>query len=372
MSDNNNLVNRRNALKSIGSAGLFAGFSSQLVAGSDDTITITTAKLEEKNLTREVPIEWYNRVEHTREVLETVRKRYAYKDFVGDIIRRSSDENILGFSAPKIVVEVDNLARNRSKIPNEVAGVTISTEETQTRHVDDHASGWCNADPSYFYGGSYIEVTQKGSIGKTALTALVEVTDSSGEKLMMTAAHGFADVNCANGDDKKVKIGSQEAWFNDDTSSNYIGEVKSWDWFQDWATVHIDESKGVEKMYGHVHGDHGATSNGHVTKDGVDSLIDSGETVYNYGARTCETSGKVTGYTVTYPSACGETAIECTTNAAGGDSGSPHYEYSKGTYDTYSVTYSLHHSHKTYNGSHTYSYGIAAFKIADKHSIGFY
>ena len=142
-----------------------------------------------------------------------------------------------------------------------------------------------------------------------------------------------------------------------------IGEVVEYDVNLDFAIIEpVDGLKMDDSII-----DESQSIFGHVTRDGVEDLRDSGETVYHYGSTTCKTSGVVDGITSNLSGSC-DFDIEAprmTTNADPGDSGGPHYHHEQSLLiDALGII-------GPHWGGDTYEWAPPGYTITDQYDITF-
>ncbi|MFC4440094.1 MULTISPECIES: hypothetical protein [Natrialbaceae] len=356
-------TNRRDVLKSLSVTGAALTGISPVAAGSDEFTAIETAHINGgENIFDEVPIDWLNLVKEAQNAIESLTDDYGGADFVDSVFRHSSEESIHGFRTPKIGVSVHDIASDKvDTLPEKVNGYKVHVEPAKELHLDAH-----NEDSFCEGGESSSDTPQGGSRVVTGhsnrLSALGRVV-YGGEECWATSTHGFEYPS------------EGELWYGYDDSDPdmYVGRVQEYlseDGY-DIAVVSV-ESYGIDDVSCSIH-DTTRDVSGYVTEGGIEYMTDYDETAYHYGAKTCHTEGQVEGYR----SRNGVRDVELTTDAAGGDSGGPHYRRVRTSTSPYqaAVIIGIHKWHSeicdSFTCYHERSYAPAAHDIQDNLDLQF-
>lgn len=378
------MPSRRDILRSSGVAAGISGISIGIGMGSDDSIKIVTGKREDTPTTTNiVSEEWYDHVQHVREIQSELKMEYYDNNRVESVRRTTTDSKIGGLNGMGITIGVTGDRVFGQDIPDQIESIPIEVEEAPDEnevHFDDHYhDNSCRTKiVDCIQGGDYISSKYTDNPdddcsdgwGKLSITSTVY---KGGTEYVMTSAHGFVD-DFSCGTDITGESAYQGHKCN--SSSYEIGEVDHYDYSYDWALVNKDNLPSGKSSSSSVVGEY-ARIQGHVTEDGIDYLASSNETVYNYGRRTCKTEGKVLGIG-DYSRCYSEEYVGVTANAAGGDSGSPHYRHVSDPQGSYLEIIGLHTAHETVYDSggcrciiHTKSHASPAFRISNTDNVIF-
>lgn len=350
-------VSRRRFLGYTGVAG-FGGFG--LVTADadatfvDDEREIVIGEDEEgPALTEVVPEEWHDRAVRSRRVSEVLRQRFGGDSWVGSVGRRANDEDIDGFSGFDLVVGAKDVRAARRNLPEHVEGFSVEIEE-----YDEPVPEFCNTNNySCVPGGAYVRVERNdGEIRVHSGTCFAR--NSAGDPRYLTCAHGFRD-DC--GDD----LSGNPLWQG--SSSNYVGTVSDWDATQDWALIRQAPRSDISGFDNEIIGQI-PSHRGWITEAGIDTLISTDETVYKYGARTCFSSGQLTGdQSNNY---CGGWVRRgrSTVETDSGDSGAPHFVRRERDGEMYLWLIGPHFGRNTTVDRATMPF---AYDINDEHDITF-
>jgi len=251
-------------------------------------------------------------------------------------------------NVPCIEIEVSDTqqAQRSGDVPEEKDGVNVRVVESS-----DPEPHKCN-DQTYdcIPGGAIVNPEQPDGSFSVFCSFTCEVT-YNGDYHLMTAAHCF-DACSGSIIGRKVKHGGE-----------VIGEVVEYDVNLDFAIIEPDSNVTMDdtiisEQYSIL---------GHYSKNGVEDLRDSGETVSHYGVTTCKTQGQVDGITPNLQGGCDfdVEAPRMTTNTDDGDSGGPHYNVASGLLKSIGII-GAH-----WGGGSTYSWAPAAYRIADEYDITF-
>lgn len=371
-------VTRRAVLGSISTTAVATG----IAAGADNKKEIVTDKTGDNPLhTETVSEDWLVNIRAARRAQERLENLFSSDLWVESIGRKNSNELFDGLAGQELVVEISDKGTieqeisklARREIPNEINGLPIKTEEKTPEeevHYDDHVSGgWCNSSKvDCVQGGDLVSARYADGDGDCSDTwgtlSTTCAVKKDGKEYLMTSAHGFVSGTTCGTDITDQAAGQGHAC-NDGTQ--LMGHVVDYDHGQDWALIENDIQLNISSKVR----DTGRFILGHVTEDGLDYINSNNEIVYKHGARTCWDSGRLER---TYSdSRCGErnTWVEVTTQAGGGDSGSPHYRTINTHYTNYLSLIGPHVWHTTNGGDHESSRLPAAFDIHDKNDIVF-
>jgi hypothetical protein len=393
------MPSRRNILKSIG-AGTTVITASTLGSAVDDGIKIVTgARGDEPSTTRVVSEEWYDHVlavrEAQSELLTTARNNSAIRKGLSrantdkssnplitdpiSVKRVSTDEEIGGLHKRKLQVPAEDQEQVKKNTPNQIRGIPVEiVDKPYETKLDNHGEGsFCNSQvASCVQGGDIVSgyyADGGDSCSQTwATLSLTCGVTQDGKQRVMTSAHGFARDYC--GPDINGMAAYQGNMCNDSQDPKFFGNVQDYNWGLDFATISTDyytDNYNSSISSGVV--DETVDIDGHVTEDGLDYLDSNNYEVEKYGARTCYDSGIVNGVVRQYTN-CGSenTWVEVTTQAAGGDSGAPHYRKVDSYNNGYLELIGPHVRHDVNsNGSHEVSYCPAAFEISNQHDVVF-
>lgn len=347
-------IDRRRYLKYTGSAGLgglgLTTVGTGVTFGGDTVDIVFTRDEDGPAVTKEVPGEWYTRALRSRQVQDALKEQYGGQSWLGSVGRRASAEEVGGLSTFDINVGARDVDAAKRALPDEIDGFTIDVRGYE--EPDPHS--WCNTYSYYCVpGGAYVVVEQNDGDLKAHSAACI-AKNSSGYVRYLTCAHGFL-ADC--GDDIKYN----KLWQGSDR--NYVGYVTSWHDTQDWALVR-------ESSYSEVAGINNKIISaspdvrGWVTEDGIDYLISTDYTTYQYGARTCRSSDELRGDDWYWWCGGWTKRGNTYTDAISGDSGSPHYIY----YDGYVYLIGPHFGHDPVTG---FRLPQLAYRIHDAHGITF-
>lgn len=344
---------RRAVLKTIGTGAGFSAIGVVNAGGSsDDTVEITTVETNSRysqNVTKEVPSDWYHHVQRSRKAGQNLQRNLSKKSWFEGITRVQSSEKIAGKRVSQINVEASNPgeAKRSGNVPDKENGVAVNIVESSEPEPQA-----CNTQ-SYdcVPGGAQVR-TENTSGSYFYCSATCEVM-YNGEDHIMTSAHCFHDSCSDDITGQKLKQGSE-----------VIGEVVEYDMGLDFAV--IEPYSGVS-LDDSVIGEDPSII-GHVTKDGIEDLQSSGETVYRYGRTTCRESGQVDGITPCFAGSCNGCveAPKTTHYAEDGDSGGPHYQMVDDLLVTGIGIIGPH-----WGASDTHSWAPAAYMIANEYDIQF-
>jgi len=144
----------------------------------------------------------------------------------------------------------------------------------------------------------------------------------------------------------------------------FIGYIQEFDNNEDWAFAPEADWSDVSGLSNKIVSSDYPVK-GHVTKDGIDSMISNNTTMYQYGMSSCLSSGEISEfkeYSTCAAENCAEMVedVETTIDTEAGDSGGVHYR----EYDMLEVAsiIGVHVSHKTCFG---------AYKINNQYGIEF-
>lgn len=109
-------------------------------------------------------------------------------------------------------------------------------------------------------------------------------------------------------------------------NSKKLGEVKRYSWDQDFAFAKETSDAAISGLDNEIISA-SYTVQGHVTENGIDSMISNSEDGEKYGNATCHTKGTVKEKIDFTPCSNGTAVpyIKTGANASTGDSGCPHY-----------------------------------------------
>lgn len=361
-------VSRRRFLSHTGLAGASALGLAAVDARAttvDDTVEIVVVEhLGEALVTKEVPQGWYQAVQRSRTVRDVLVDRYQNEAWLGSIGRSAGSASIGGMAVPTITAYARDVATAERKLPSQIDGVTIDIAEHEDPVLNHETPGeqshcshldWCNNNNySCVPGGAYV-VPQLNDGSKSCHSGTCIVTHNGAHRYM-TCAHGFLDSCSDDISGNRLEQGS---------SKQYVGTVTAYSAAQDWAVVSEAWNSQIGGFNNTIIG-RSQRVRGHVTQDGVDTLVSNSQTIYKYGARTCRTSGVVDEERQYTYCNWSEPFVLSTNNVEGGDSGSPHYIFYEDGGTWYLAIVGLLHG-----STSTHAWCPAAYKISGDHGIGF-
>lgn len=342
---------RRDTLKagSVGAFGffLFDGFSLR----NEDTVEIPVGVHGDKVLnTRQVPRSWYEHVTSARDVFDRLHDKYKRSPWYDYVAQTAASDQIAGLNKHQVKVYATDTAAARTRLPNQVNGVTVSVGRSRERHLDGHLSSTCDENTGTYNcvpGGGYLRDNASGGHGCWTSTCIAK--DSGGTHHLMTSRHPFGDC----GDDV-----SGEPVYNGKNDPKYVGDVQKYSHKYDATLVgQGGDVSGIDnKIIGQSY-----PVRGHVSESYCDTLISNYDTTFHTGISTGETTGYLDEKVKL--DMCGESVefLKLGTNAGDGDSGGPHYWINE-KYD-YIAILGPHRSHTTSNATHQRSFCPAGYAM---------
>lgn len=344
----------RAGVSGIGAFGLNAlGDGVTLVDGSTEIVVVRHG--DEPGATREVPHQWYSQVQQSRRVTDVIREKFGNEEWLVGVKRPPTSKTIGGMAVPGVTAKATDVATARQKLPDTVEGVSVNVE----KGGEPEPASWCNTvNYNCVQGGSFLRVEDySGNITAHSAGTLVYY---NGSPYLMTCSHGF------NGNTCSYDISNNSVWQGN--NSQYVGNVATWDYSQDWALVAQASGSEISGFGNTVLGSGGYPIYGRTTRDGVDYVTSNNITVYKYGAKTCETTGTSNGehwWTKCYDD---EAWVHTTNTIDKGDSGSPSYWY----YEENGTTYLAILGGTLYGWSNSgESAWPASWKVYNDHGITF-
>ncbi|AGB14910.1 hypothetical protein Halru_0264 [Halovivax ruber XH-70] len=348
---------RRNVLKAVGGGSVSLTVAKTGSALPDNEKRLPVVKRGGEIIkTQSVPEDWWEHERHIIKLKNNLKDEYKYESGISSVGISNSEEKIGPLKKSKLHIRVredakkDPSANPMSVLPERIDGEKIDVIEYSG--VDNHncsRDNYCDSNEYNSLGGGARLDSNHSSFGYV-IKDLDPVLMCSAHAI--TCAHVCPDYTLEH----KGKV---------------VGQVTDLDPDQDWATVEITSDSEMD-FSGKIHGTNRPIS-GHVTQEGLHVLKSDGETVYKRGAKTCKTSGEVSGYDEYLPDGYStdcegdDIYVHFTTCTDSGDSGSPHYrEYT----DSIGVKRAaVIAPHKGSVGDT--SVGCAAYRIANKHSVEF-
>jgi hypothetical protein len=361
-------ITRRSALKSLGAAGAGVSLFSGTVSSQEKTKTIVVARAGDRPVrTKDVPADWYREKENASEAVSELKSKLLSdnQDCCGEIVKekgegvfgigvRRSDGKIGGRYGFKIRVQV-----KKDQLPpilkDHINEIPVEVEQTKnTLEPQD-----CNED-------TYTPVP--GGVSMSAdggATVTSKAWDMYGNPGALVCAHVFnQNFTCDN------NLAGESAT----QGGNKMGEVPSENHFS-----HDDDFAFLDKTGNETSGYKDAIEGvvddvrGYKTKDGLYDLQSIGETVYQFGRTTCETSGQITGVENHGRSGTGwcyatNQEVQTDISTDSGDSGGPLYTkyFDKGDYE-----YRGEIIAPLYGADSEGARGAAAYHIYDSYGIRF-
>lgn len=309
----------RAGITGISTFGLYsAGAGARLADDSREIVVVRHG--DEPKATREVPQQWYSEVLRSRRVTDAIREKFGDEEWLVGVQRPPTSDTVGGMAVPGVTAKATDVATARRKLPDTVEGVDINVEKGD----EPEPASWCNTT-SYncVHGGSFLKVEDYA--GDIVWHSAGTLAYYNGNPYLMTCSHGF------NGDTCSYDISNNTVW----QGSQYVGNVATWDYSQDWALVAEAGGSEIAGFSNTILYSGGYPIYGYTTRDGIDYVTSNNITLYKYGARTCETTGTSNGehwWTKCYDD---EPWVHTTNNIEKGDSGSPNYWYYEENGQTY-------------------------------------
>jgi hypothetical protein len=347
---------RRNALSAGGVLGLTALTGIPVVNGESMVELPKVVRGDEVIETFRVPRSWHDHTNQADRIRSELREKYNQYEWFSYIGQGADDNRMFGeLSAHQITVYTESAEGQDSNIPkeaidlipDEVDGVNISIDEAKKRTPDNHYED----EPTCTEENDSYDCVPGGSKFATCHSTGCIADDDH----IIASAHGFFD-SC----DEDIEGDSAYSG----SYSNKIGEIVDYDRKLDVSK--IDSSGEVDGINNSIANDSNVDVVGAATENFVDSLISNYDSVFQMGSTTGRTSGYLDEKVSRETRPCREEAVtqlSLTPEAAGGDSGGPHYHVND--YDNAAIL-AIHNSHSHYSGNHYRSFGAAGYEIQDK------
>lgn len=263
-----------------------------------------------------VPQAWYEHVQQAKRALEQLNQAAFEQSSVLETgLVRSEDQQYGGWNGFKIepVIETGKTVR----LPSSINGIDISVETRDADAVTPDTDGCYNiGDFSPYPGGVNVYDVSGQDI---PCTSGYPVDSGSGKLDIVVAAHCFGDCNVTIGDDAFKETES-------------LGNIDYGDANADIAVIELDSGKYVDKAVREPDGTmrtvKGCASESEIERRASDAF--DGHT--KIGCTTGETVGGIGKAHISRsscPSLKGE-GFRSEHDAAGGDSGGPHYSIENG------------------------------------------
>lgn len=304
------LISRRSILQAAGVASL-TGFGVGRTFARDDRVEIPYVKRgDEVVMTKEVPQEWYEHVQHVRQVADTANEQFSSNPGVLGMGIAKSNRRYGGKNGLLVEAKV-HPSQYAGTLPDEVEGIPIETTETEGAfnmsdcvHLDDF---------SEVQGG----ITVEGEVSDGELqrgTSCLKVYNDNDDPRLLTANHLWG--SCSYPID-------EDAYQN----GTKFGKVDMSDPDADIALIKEQSSeKSLEPGINDENTNWDVS--GYYTEDSIEDMISEEREVRSMGCTTGLTEGPVTGKGLTPPDTCydadGE-AVEVEAVGGEGDSGGPVY-----------------------------------------------
>lgn len=346
---------RRDILKAAGAGvsgfGLVNITTQSTVA--DDTVTITTAKWGDEPIeTRQVPAKWHSQVVSARKAREKLFNLYSNNRWFDSVAQTAAEGAIGDLRKHKIRIYAIQPEVASRKSPNAVESIPVEIQEARKKHRDGHNSDPCGSENNTYNcipGGARLADSSGAQCFSTG--CLVHYNDTP---YLLASAHPFGD--CGD------NIGNSYVYHGG--SAEYIGFVDNFNHTMDYALIFLNSTENMDNS---IVGESNPVQ-GHETEWGIDYLISNTKQVRHMGATTGQTTGYVWDKVRNKNCGIAYDAIKTSTNAAGGDSGGPHYNRQSS-----SATIIGHHEWHTNsdNDLHQYSYCPAAYYLNNQIGITF-
>lgn len=357
-------VSRRKYLSGLVTTGVAGvGFSQIGSARRSDSVVIPEIVRDgEAKTTTEVPRDWYEHIQHARDVVSRVRKSVQDQPWYEYSGRAADDQLVSGLRRDKIKVYVSDITAAKSALPDHVEGIPVEIAEAKERHIDNH---WADSEECDHYtsesycieGGEYIR--EKRDDG--TCFSVTCIAESGGDYYLMTSGHGFMDTS-----DCPENTSGEMA------EQNYgldVGDVYTYNHDYDVSLVDPYDINGVDNTLVNE----SQEVLGAISKSKIDELKSTNETIHQVGTTTKETQGQVLDIIQDYAPRCDRTKVDMvktSAEAANGDSGGPHYWIN--TDYNYIGIIGPHSLHTTnFYGSYVSSFAPAGYAIQDNLSWNF-
>lgn len=326
---------RRPVLKTIGAGVLFTG--SGVVSGGENTVEIPIEKRGDDVIRwKSVPEAWWHFEKRVQNVRERISSRESNNPLVTGVGIGTEETRIAGRKVSNVIVYADKQDLDKVDLPDKVNDVKIKTEGTPhiinysnvhrddvlnsitgVTSLDDHW-GECHDDCyNEIAGGALLE-----NGGYERFTATTRVRHNGDDRLL-TCGHPFWSPDNCNPE----TFGQTVYHCRDHVEA---GDVAKLNRGLDYSLIKPTSGMDINGYREHVHWTDVSTRqvSGHATKEALHEFKSQDETVWKYGATTCNRDGLIKGYTEDVPwDDCVEDGVFVrTTNLAeNGDSGAPIY-----------------------------------------------
>lgn len=325
--------NRRSVFKTIGTGMLLAKMG--VVSGGKDTVEIPIEKRgDEVTRWKSVPEAWWHFEKKAQRVSERISSSQSNNQFVTGVSIGTEERTIANRKVSNVIVYADKPDLDKLDLPGEIDGVRIKKERTPSINnyrkglrgnlldavgtsLDDHWGDCHNDCYDKIAGGALME-----NGGGARFTAATRVRHNGNDRLL-TCGHPFW-----NPDDCNPETYGQTVYHCRNQLN--AGDISKLNRSADYALIKPTSGMDVSGYREHVHWTDVSTIqvSGHATKESLHEIKSQDETVWKYGATTCNRDGLIKGYTENAPwDDCVEDGIfvRSTNYAEDGDSGGPIY-----------------------------------------------
>lgn len=328
-------ISRRAALKRMGAGAALSSVGFIGTAVGKNTVKTTVTRNGDGPVRRkEVPQSWHDHLQQVDDVIQQMKDEYYSQKGVETIAQVRREETFGGKRGVQVRVEINeesfegDLPDSQENIPIDVVEA-MSTGLGACQGIDE------SIDP--VLGSAVVEEDAGTSCGFGSTFMTVYDYDVDANR-MLTCAHLFEA--CLNGiSEEAVEQGGSD-----------FGKVDRFDANADWATI-TPQDKNTSDPSKIREGDGEEYEvNAWYTDNGISDLISTGETAYQLGATTGQTSGTVEANHVSDGFDCVDfdaEGVECGITNAQGDSGGPVYTYNDdGTKAVLICMYQMYVNHR--------------------------
>jgi len=271
--------------------------------------------------TRTVPSQWYRQKQRAEEVKDQLFDRYRNVPGILGVGLTAGKSAIGELRYFNVEVIINDWTGTETSIPESVEDIPVTTYH---RGPLQDAGGCELNNPRYrndydpIPGGVHIE---SAVVNNSSSCCRVR---KDGQEFLMAARHSFIDDDNNRDSCSTRNILYAEAQQN----GNYYGYVVEEYPEYDTVLTELDTDGNRSGLSGAIIGESGLPS-GHISKDGVDSMISdsNSETVYKQGVNHCEGSGQVESREDNYCSSIiRKELVRTTVEFGNGDSGGPVYD----------------------------------------------
>lgn len=270
--------NRRSVIKALGGGSVALG-SISLTTGSaaaGGTTEIVTIRGEDNKpvKTKEVPTEWYDHLQDIRHARDSLQQEFGDRNWYRGIGYTVTDQWYDGKRGFSISAEATDVSKARNEMPEKHNGNDVAAERFPEPEPMSHCPDSFQNTNTYSCvpGGAYIEGGGKYSGGCQV--------QFDGNPMYLTCAHGPAS-NWSLGDCSTDDITGKE--ITQGASDTPLGTVSEYDYNQDFSVIDPYDDNLDDKV---IPEDYSIF--GHVSEDGIADHQSTGETIYQYGAKSGE------------------------------------------------------------------------------------